>query len=297
MLKISVLTALAAMLASSAPIEAATAKKCLGVPRAKVAAQLYTMASLPASTEAPADKLAMAFNGLRSAGFERIEAAGGTFGLPAERYDIIALDTGVRIIGSHENLDEKSWATTLDQAQARGQRFIGSGNYGQPGFATLADTLATAANLNTLGQMAAAKGLWLYIHNHDGEFATRHAYDVDKDGKTELLSVWEIIEAETDPRYVSFQVDVHWARVGLGLDKFDSLLDLLKRHRGRIISLHMKDTSADGKITDLGRGTTDWPQVVSAAGRKIAFYVWEYDNPPDPIASARIGYAFLTCAE
>ncbi len=36
-----------------------------------------------------------------------------------------------------------------------------------------------------------------------------------------MASAWEIVAANTDPRYVHFEVDIHWARVGIGLDKFD----------------------------------------------------------------------------
>ena len=35
--------------------------------------------------------------------------------------------------------------------------------------------------------------------------------------------------------------------------------------------------------------------VFAAAGPTVRYYIWEYDNPPDPVASARIAYRYLTC--
>ncbi len=59
--------------------------------------------------------------------------------------------------------------------------------------------------------------------------------------------------------------------------------------------VHVKDTTEDGKITDLGMGTTDWPPVFKAAGPGIAYYIWEYDGVPDVFKSGDIAYRFLRC--
>ena len=55
-------------------------------------------------------------------------------------------------------------------------------------------------------------------------------------------------------------------------------------------------TAADGAITDLGKGITDWPAVFAAAGSHVRYYVWEYDGDPDPFKSADIAYRTLSCA-
>ena len=183
----------------------------------------------------------------------------------------------------------------IADAKTLGQSYIGSAGFGQPGFDTLENTLATAANLNILGKAAADKGLHLYLHNHQAELNTKYSYDLNKNGKPEMVSAWEIVAANTDPRYVNFEVDVHWARVGLGVDKFDDLIAFLNKYQKRIVMLHVKDTTADGKITDLGMGTTDWPAVFKAAGPSIRYYIWEYDGVPDVFKSADIAYRYLRC--
>ena len=114
-------------------------------------------------------------------------------------------------------------------------------------------------------------------------------------GRAETATAWEIVAAKTDPRYVSFEIDVHWARLANGLENFDDLLAFLQKHRNRIVLLHIKDTAPDGKIADLGRGTTDWRRLIAAAGPQIAYYLWEFDGPPAPMESARIAYAYMTC--
>ncbi len=95
--------------------------------------------------------------------------------------------------------------------------------------------------------------------------------------------------AETDPRYVKLQMDVYWL-VDAGQDP----LAYLARHRGRYSSLHLKDRTADGRMTDVGAGAIDWSRVISAARDAGArhFFV-EHDDPADAIASARTSLSHL----
>ncbi|HWF63648.1 MAG TPA: hypothetical protein VN685_03440, partial [Rhizomicrobium sp.] len=167
--------------------------------------------------------------------------------------------------------------------------------FGEPGIGSLQDTLATAARLNQFGSAAAARGLRFYVHNHDSEIKTKYLYDLEKNGHPHMVSAWEIVAANTDPRIVHFEVDIHWTRVGFGLDHFADVLDFLRKYRSRIELLHVKDTTPNGRITDLGKGTTDWSAVFEAAGSQIRYYVWEYDNDPTPFESAVIAYHYLRC--
>ena len=232
---------------------------------------------------------------MRKIGFKNMERFNDTLGEPLEQYESIAQKNQQNIIGGHGSLDMTQWDKIMSDAKTLGQKYIGSAGFGDPGFDTLEHTLQTAANLNTLGKAALDKGLRLYVHNHNREIDTKYSYDLNKDGKPVMASAWEIVAANTDPRYVSFEVDVHWARIGFGVDKFDDVLAFLKKYQNRIVMLHVKDTTADGKITDLGAGTTDWPAVFKAAGPNIAYYIWEYDGVPDVFKSGDIAYRFLRC--
>ena len=89
---------------------------------------------------------------------------------------------------------------------------------------TLEDALAIAKNLNEVGKKAGARGLKVYGHNHDAEFRTKLPYDVNGDGVTEMVPAIEVVMLNTDPRYVTFEIDVHWAYEGLGHEHFGDLV-------------------------------------------------------------------------
>jgi len=280
---------------------------CSPIPQEKIGFQLYNMlgAMIPRSQMQAAvaggpvtvseGTLDMVFARMHAIGFRKMEGLGDRLPSSLNEYKALLAKNDLDQIGSHRPLDGARWGAILDEAAALGQKNIGAPGFGEPGIKTLKDTLATAANLNRFGAAAAAKGMTLYVHNHDEEIKTKYVYDLTHDGHPRLVSAWEVVAANTDPRLVHFEVDVHWTRVGFGLDRFADVLTFLRTHRDRIAFLHVKDTTADGRITDLGRGTTDWPAVFAAAGPQIRYYIWEYDDDPDPFRSAQIAYGYLRC--
>ena len=292
-----------ALMTIGGPAQAA----CTPIPQEKIGFQLYNMlgAMIPKSQMAAAvaggpvvisaATLDATFARMHAIGFRNMEGLGDRLPAPRPAYQALLIKNGLAQIGSHRPLDEARWNAILDEAVALGQKNIGAPGFGEPGIENLKDTLATAANLNRFGAAAAAKSLTLYVHNHDEEIKTKYPYDLAHDGHPRPVSAWEIVAANTDPRLVHFEVDVHWLRVGFGLDHFADVLAFLRAHRDRIAFLHVKDTAVDGQITDLGRGTTDWPAVFAAAGPQIRYYIWEYDDDPDPFRSAGIAYHYLRC--
>ena len=232
---------------------------------------------------------------LHEIGWHNIETVGGNLGLGDAGLKSALEAHHLQVVAAHESLNEPGWESVLDRAKLLGQPFVGSGVFGPPGLNTLDNVLATAANLNKLGQVAYARGLKFYIHSHQDEFRHQFSYDIKGNGHPQMLTAWEIVAANTDPRYVSFEIDIHWARVAMGVDHFEDVLKFLRAHRSRVVLLHIKDTTADGRIADLGRGTTDWRRVLAAAGPQVRFYIWEFDDPPQPLESARIAYDYMTC--
>lgn len=282
---------------------------CTPIPQEKIGFQLYNMlaamipkAEMPAAVAGrpvtiSAETLDTVFARMHAIGFRKIEGLGDRLPAPLDAYNALLVKDGLDQVGSHRPLDQRGWDAILDEALALGQKTVGAPGFGEPGIGSLRDTLVTAANLNRFGAAAAAKGLALYVHNHDEEIRTKYLYDLAHDGHPRQVSAWEIVAANTDPKLVYFEVDIHWTRIGFGLDHFADVLAFLRAHRDRILFLHVKDTTADGRITDLGRGTTDWPAVFEAAGPQIRGYIWEYDGDPDPFRSAQIAYRYLSCAK
>jgi len=288
----AILIALAMLLIS---ISATAAPICTPLPDEKIGIQMFSMNSmLRGATPATVESL---LTGLHNIGYKKAELA-GLMGQSIPTLRPITEKTQIKIIGNHGQLtaDQTVWEKTIADAQALGQTpLIGSAGYGPPGLnGGIENVLATAANLNKLGSAAAAKGYSLYMHNHTAEIATMYSYDIKKNGKPEMVSALEIVAANTDPKYVHFEIDIHWALEAYKNNQ-DDLIAFLNRMKGRIIALHVKDTAPDGKITDVGKGIIDWSRVYAAAGPDVKYYIWEYDGAPDPMKNAEIAYKYMRC--
>jgi sugar phosphate isomerase/epimerase len=142
-----------------------------------------------------------------------------------------------------------------------------------------------------LNQKAAALkpfGIALGYHNHNVEFAPI--------GRT---NGWEILVKETDPALVHFEVDVGWI-ASAGLDP----ATFLRRHRGRVAQLHVKDVAAGNttnfalsmKPAEVGSGTLDWASILPAAYAAGVRHFYVEQEPPftiPRIEAARKSYDFL----
>jgi sugar phosphate isomerase/epimerase len=139
--------------------------------------------------------------------------------------------------------------------------------------------------LDRLGERAQRQGLELMVHNHNWEFqqvfGDRTAYD--------------ILQQHTDPRYVTFQLDLYWVTAG-GADP----VEVLQQYGDRIELFHVKDMAPDGSIEIVGEGIIDFPAIFDEAGGGIRYYVVEHDprfgDPTfDPFEAAQKGFDYLDC--
>lgn len=129
-----------------------------------------------------------------------------------------------------------------------------------------------AGRLNEIGTALRREGLTLGYHNHGFEFAPS--------GET---TGWNILVRETDPRAVSFEVDVGWVAAA-GLDP----VRFLSRHSARINQLHLKDVKQMGSInapsaissTDVGSGIMDWQGILQSAYRAGVRHFYVEQEPP-----------------
>lgn len=146
----------------------------------------------------------------------------------------------------------------------------------------------TAAQLNEKAAALRPLGINVAYHNHNVEFAPV--------GNT---TGWDILVRETDPRLVSFEVDLGWVVAG-GRDP----LAFLRQHRGRIKLVHVKDVAAGSeknfaismKPTEVGFGTLPWAQLLPAAYEAGARHFYVEQEPPfaiPRIEAARKSYGFL----
>lgn len=149
-----------------------------------------------------------------------------------------------------------------------------------------------AASFQKAGERAKAQGLQLCYHNHAFEFQPMG-------GTTPL----EILMGETKPEDVKLEMDIFWVTVA-GHDP----VELLKKYSGRVPLLHLKDKKKGqpakaqynenvpkDTFKEIGNGSIDIPAVLTAADAAgVRHYFVEQDQTPDPIASLRQSYKYLS---
>ena len=110
---------------------------------------------------------------------------------------------------------------------------------------------------------------------------------------------WDILASRTDPALVFFEVDTGWVSAA-GLDP----APFLRRHRGRVRWLHVKDvrptTQANFALamdpTEVGSGRIDWKRVLPAAAAAGVRHFYVEQEPPFTIPridAAAKSYGFL----
>ncbi|WP_413451054.1 ThuA domain-containing protein [Georgenia phoenicis] len=232
---------------------------------------------------------------LAEIGLENIEPFGGNFeGLTAEQFRAMVDEVGLSVPSSHYSTNEATFPETLEFVETLGQEYVGSGGFADPGISSYGRVLQTAERMNRLGQASVDAGIGKFFgHNHDGEFLTTYNHGGEE------MSAWEILVEETDPDFVTFQLDVAWA-ADAGVD----VPALIEEYGDRIELLHIKDATnlggEDGpSFTNLGEGDVPLQEILAAAEEhaEIAYYVMEYDVAPEGDDFVTTGFEYLTGLE
>lgn len=131
---------------------------------------------------------------------------------------------------------------------------------------------------NRAGKVLAEHGITFMYHVHGYEFAPH------REG-----TLFDYIMENTDPEYVSFQMDVLWTHFGGANPEH-----LLKKYGGRWVSLHLKDlkkgtlknhtglTSGDNDVI-LGTGELNIPGIIKEANKLGIEYMFIEDESSDPL--------------
>ena len=145
--------------------------------------------------------------------------------------------------------------------------------------------------MDALGEQSVKNGTGkLFGHNHQWEFTTL----VTNPETGETTTAWEVLVENTDPRWVTFQLDVFWAA-----DAGADVVALIEEYGDRIELLHIKDGDLNGDArgipSDVGEGELDWDAILEAAQGSVKYYVVERDGAPADAEFARDSFEFLTC--
>ena len=199
---------------------------------------------------------------------------------------------------SHGGVNADSFDATLEYAKDLGHKYVGSGGWPSPGIArdgssTWADVIATAESMDELGERSVKNGTGkLFGHNHQWEFTTT----VTDPATGESMTAWEALVQNTDPRWVTFQLDTFWAQ-----DAGADVVALLEEYGDRVELLHIKDGDLNGDARgipgDVGEGDMEWGPILEAAQGHVKLYVVERDGAPADAEFARDSFEFLTCFE
>lgn len=146
----------------------------------------------------------------------------------------------------------------------------------------------TAEALNRKAAALTPHGITVGYHNHNVEFAPLAG-----------TTGWDILMAEIDPR-VMIEADLGWvAAAGIDPAMF------LRRHKGRVRWVHVKDLKASTRPNfalgidpaEVGSGRLDWPRVLRAAADAGVRHFYVEQEPPYAIPrmeAAAKSYAFLS---
>jgi sugar phosphate isomerase/epimerase len=220
-------------------------------------------------------------------GYKKVEFA-GYFGRTAKQVRDLLDANGLTSPSTHIGFDamKADWDKAFDDALTIGQKFLTVPSPPNGTTATVASWQRVADDFNAAGERATARGLTLAYHNHYTEFAV-------VDG----TSPFEILLTRTDPRFVSFQLDVCWAVRG-GADP----AAWIRKYPSRFVMLHIKDTSGPPQFpqVDLGKGIVDFAGILRAdldLNRVVQHVFVEHDQPADPMLFAKNAYDYLSNLE
>lgn len=244
---------------------------------AKIALQLYTVRDHMQTAE----DIARTLEAVAKIGYQNVEVCGWGVTGAAEMKRLCDLN-GLTVCSTHCSFTDMQ--TNPEQIiadhQLLGCKFPGIG--GMPGeYRTSAEGFATFARLaNEVGEKLAAAGLTFCYHNHSFELARF-------DGQTGLA----ILCANSDPRFVQFELDAYWVQHGGG-----SPVAYIRDLAGRVPLVHFKDMGIDLEMkqffAEVGTGNLDWPGIISACvDTGVEYYIVEQDIcPGDSLDSVKISY-------
>ncbi len=194
-------------------------------------------------------------------GFKDVELA-GTYDMKPEPFLALLKSNGLNAVSGHFSYDmyRTNAHGVAHLAEELGLKFAGCAWIPHQGDFDEKEARDAAAVFNAAGKALAEHGIKFFYHTHGYEFRPH--------GNGTLF---DLIMAETDPKLVSYEMDVFWV-VHPGQDP----VKLLNKYGSRFELMHVKDMKigTKGDLTgksdvnndvELGTGVMDWPAILAAA--------------------------------
>ena len=223
-------------------------------------------------------------------GFGYVELA-GRYGMEIDQMVAKLKEHHLTPIAGHwdYNLFKTDPDAVAKEAKALGLKYAGVAWIPHDGDFDEDDVNAAAEVFNNAGKVLEKYGLGFYYHNHGYEFLPAG------NGKT----MFDLLVERTDPKYVSFQMDVLWT-VFPGQDA----AALLRKYPDRWSLFHLKDlkkgvegnnsggTSVENDVA-LGSGQVPYAEVLKAAQEVGVKYYFIEDESPRVIEQIPQSLKFL----
>lgn len=128
--------------------------------------------------------------------------------------------------------------------------------------------------------VAAGHGLKVCYHAH------AHEFQVPKGGNSSYLQ--RLLE-ETPG--LLFEADTAWIKAG---SPQSNIPNFLRTHEKIIPLLHLKDLNEDGKVTEIGKGSIDFPAILDNLSPNVECLIYEQDySSIGALQSAAISFQYL----
>lgn len=245
-------------------------KKSKALFTAPLGVQAYTYRhSFPKDVAATLDTIKML-------GFTEIEGSGGR--MAPEEFRKMCEERGISIPSTGSGYEQlvKDPQAVADRAKALGAKYVMTAWIPHKnGQFNLENAKKAVEDFNAAGKILKENGITFCYHVHGYEFQPH-------DGGTLL----DYIITNTDPKYVSFEMDIMWTHFGGG-----DPVALLEKYGDRWKLMHVKDLrkgtkkdltglTPDENDVPLGTGELDIPAILKAAKKVgIEHYFIEDESP------------------
>jgi len=213
---------------------------------------------------------------IKMLGFKEIEGSGGK--MAPEEFRKLCEERGISIPSTGAGYEQlvKDPQAVAEQAKALGAKYVMTAWIPhKSGSFNFENAKKAVEDFNRAGKVLWENGITFCYHIHGYEFWPHE--------KGTLL---DYIIQNTDPRYVSFEMDIMWTHFGGG-----DPVALLKKYGNRWKLMHLKDlrkgtpkdrtgSTPDENEVPLGTGELDIPAILKAAKKAgVQHYFIEDESP------------------
>ncbi|MGA7158498.1 MAG: sugar phosphate isomerase/epimerase [Acidobacteriaceae bacterium] len=228
-----------------------------------------------------ATDLAGILKSIQQIGFTQIELYPVVYDHPALELKKIVDDSGLGLVSAHFDYD--GFPQRIEYAKQLGLKYMVCPMLPKDQWTSSAGFEKAANDFNQWGSRVNDAGMSFVFHNHCYEFKPQEGG----------LTGWQTLMGSTDPTLVDLELDVYWlTQAGQNPAR------MLRDYKDRVKLIHLKDRTpgaavgfdpgpAGDHFTELGKGTIDWPKLLTQAKwQGIRYAYLDQDESTEPIVQS-----------